>query len=459
VTIFVSTHFMNEAERCDRISLMHAGKVLVSDTPGAIVASRSEPTLEAAFIRYLEDAAGDTARNATPAPLVVGDSKDVEESATRLLFDPRRMLAYTKRESVELLRDPIRATLATIGSLLLMFVIGYGINMDVENLSFAVLDHDDTAISRDYALQLSGSRYFTEKPRLTGYTDMDQRMERGEISLALEIPPGFARNLAHGRNVTVGAWIDGAMPTRAETIRGYVEGMHSTWLAQKAREAYGKAADQRDFQLEVRYRYNPDVRSLDAMAPAIIPMLLLMIPAMLAVLSVVREKELGSITNFYVTPVTRMEFLIGKQIPYVALGMLNFLLLTAFAVYGFQVPFTGSFATYAAAAFLYVVIATSMGFFLSTFMRSQIAAIFATAIGTILPAVQFSGLINPISSLEGAGALIGHVFPATHFISICRGVFSKGLGFADLQAPLLSLAATYPLVLALCAFLLRKQER
>ncbi|MFI5412018.1 ribosome-associated ATPase/putative transporter RbbA [Kaistia sp. UC242_56] len=459
VTIFVSTHFMNEAERCDRISLMHAGKVLVSDTPEAIVASRSAPTLEAAFIRYLEDAAGDTARNATPAPLVVGDSRHAEESAARLLFDPRRMLAYTKRESVELLRDPIRATLATIGSLLLMFVIGYGINMDVENLSFAVLDHDDTAISRDYALQLSGSRYFTEKPPLTGYADMDRRMERGEISLALEIPPGFARNLAHGRDVTVGAWIDGAMPTRAETIRGYVEGMHSTWLAQKAREAYGKAADQRDFQLEVRYRYNPDVRSLDAMAPAIIPMLLLMIPAMLAVLSVVREKELGSITNFYVTPVTRMEFLIGKQIPYVALGMLNFLLLTAFAVYGFRVPFTGSFATYAAAAFLYVVIATSMGFFLSTFMRSQIAAIFATVLLTMIPASQYSGMIDPVSSLQGAGAFIGQIYPATYFMTISRGVFSKALGFHDLWGAFVPLLITVPLVIGLSVAFLRKQAR
>jgi len=459
VTIFVSTHFMNEAERCDRISLMHAGKVLVSDTPEAIVASRAAPTLEAAFIRYLEDAAGDTTRPATPAPLLVGASTHAAAGATRLLFDPRRMLAYTKRESVELLRDPIRATLATIGSLLLMFVIGYGINMDVEKLSFAVLDHDDTAISRDYALQLAGSRYFTEKAPLTGYADMDQRMERGEISLALEIPPGFARNLAHGRNVTVGAWIDGAMPTRAETVRGYVEGMHSTWLAQKAREAYGKAADRRDFQMEIRYRYNPDVRSLDAIAPAIIPMLLLMIPAMLAVLSVVREKELGSITNFYVTPVTRMEFLLGKQIPYVALGMLNFLLLTAFAVYGFQVPFTGSFTTFAAAAFLYVVIATSMGFFLSTFMRSQIAAIFATVLLTMIPASQYSGLIDPVSSLEGAGAFIGQIYPATYFVIISRGVFSKALGFHDLWGAFVPLLITVPVVIGLSVALLRKQAR
>lgn len=459
VTIFVSTHFMNEAERCDRISLMHAGKVLVSDTPEAIVASRAAPTLEAAFIRYLEDAAGDTTRPATPAPLLVGASTHAAAGATRLLFDPRRMLAYTKRESVELLRDPIRATLATIGSLLLMFVIGYGINMDVEKLSFAVLDHDDTAISRDYALQLAGSRYFTEKAPLTGYADMDQRMERGEISLALEIPPGFARNLAHGRNVTVGAWIDGAMPTRAETVRGYVEGMHSTWLAQKAREAYGKAADQRDFQMEIRYRYNPDVRSLDAIAPAIIPMLLLMIPAMLAVLSVVREKELGSITNFYVTPVTRMEFLLGKQIPYVALGMLNFLLLTAFAVYGFQVPFTGSFTTFAAAAFLYVVIATSMGFFLSTFMRSQIAAIFATVLLTMIPASQYSGLIDPVSSLEGAGAFIGQIYPATYFVIISRGVFSKALGFHDLWGAFVPLLITVPVVIGLSVAFLRKQAR
>ena len=462
VTIFVSTHFMNEAERCDRISLMHAGKVLVSDTPAAIVASRSAPTLEAAFIDYLEGAGAAGAQPTGAAPAAELGASLGQGSGTpniNRFFDFRRMFAYTRRESLELLRDPIRATLATVGSLILMFVVGYGINLDVENLSFAVLDNDDTAISRDYALQLSGSRYFSEKPPLTGYDDMDRRLESGEISLALEIPPGFGRDVARGREAAVGAWIDGAMPARAETVRGYVEGMHATWLAQKARELYGRAATEGDFQLELRYRYNPDVRSLNAIAPAVIPMLLLMIPAMLTVLSVVREKELGSIINFYVTPVTRLEFLLGKQIPYVALAMMNFLLLTGFAIYVFRVPFTGSFATFTAAAFLYVCIATAIGLLMSSFMRSQIAAIFATVLITMIPASQYSGMIDPVSSLQGAGAFIGQIYPATYFVTISRGVFSKALGFVDLSGAFVPLLIAIPVLVGLATAFLRKQER
>src|SRR5690606_21455511 len=160
-----------------------------------------------AFVGYLEEAAP-AAEVAAPTPGALPPQGENPRQEARL-FDIRRMFAYTRRETLELLRDPIRATLATLGSLILMIVIGYGINMDVENLSFAVLDQDDTAISRDYGLQLSGSRFFTEKPPLAGYADMDRRMESGEISLALEIPPGFGRDLARGRPVAIGAWIDG----------------------------------------------------------------------------------------------------------------------------------------------------------------------------------------------------------------------------------------------------------
>lgn len=462
VTIFVSTHFMNEAERCDRISLMHAGKVLVSDTPAAIMASRSQATLEAAFVDYLEEATADGKQVSGAAPIGAPGAlsgRDAAPSKASRLFDVRRMFAYTRRETLELLRDPIRATLATIGSLILMFVIGYGISMDVEDLTFAVLDRDDTTISRDYVLQLSGSRYFIEKPPLTGYADMDRRMESGDINLALEIPPDFARRVARGHDAAIGAWIDGAMPTRAETVRGYVEGMHMSWLAHKAREIYGDAAAQGDFQLEIRYRYNPDVRSLDAIVPAVIPMLLLMIPSILAVLSVVREKELGSIINFYVTPVTKLEFLLGKQLPYIALAMANFLLLTAFAVYGFRVPFTGSLATLTAAALLYVIVATAIGLFLSTFMSSQIAAIFGTVLITMIPAAQYSGMIDPVSSLEGAGAVIGRIYPATHFMTISRGVFSKSLGFGDLSGAFIPLLIAVPILIGLSCVFLRKQAR
>ncbi len=460
VTIFVSTHFMNEAERCDRISLMHAGKVLVSDTPAAIIASKDAHDLDEAFIAYLEDAIGDDGKAPVWSAETAGTEPSIsKKTATRRVFDWRRMFAYTRRESLELRRDPIRATLATIGSLILMFVIGYGINFDVEHLTFAVLDRDGTTVSRDYALQIAGSRYFTEQPPIEDYADLDRRMRSGELSLAIEIPPNFGRDVTRGRPVEIGAWIDGAMPSRAETARGYVEGMHATWLMQKARELYGSAAAAGDFNLEIRYRYNPGIESLVAMVPAMIPLLLMLIPAILAVLAVVREKELGSIINFYVTPTSRLEFLIGKQIPYIALAMLNFVLLTAFAIFGFGVPFTGSMATFTAAALLYVTAATGLGLLMSTFMKSQIAAIFATVLLTIIPAVQYSGMLDPVSSLEGAGALIGRIYPTTYFMTISRGTFSKGLDFADLAGAFVPLLIAIPVLLGLSAAFLRKQAR
>ncbi|GHD52776.1 ribosome-dependent ATPase [Marinobacter persicus] len=462
VTIFISTHFMNEAERCDRISLMHAGRVLVTDTPANIVQQRGAETLEEAFVAHLEEASGEgEAGEEQTASLdtVNASGGHREPQGWRRMFDPRRMISHARREGLELRRDPIRLTLALLGSVILMFVMGYGISLDVEDLTFAVLDRDQTTVSRDYTLNLSGSRYFVERPPITDYADLDRRMREGDISLAIEIPPGFARDIARGRRVEIGAWIDGAMPTRGETVRGYVQGIHAHWLATRAREAgYGEAVAGL-VNIETRFRYNPDVKSLVAMVPAVIPLLLMLIPAMLAALSVVREKELGSITNFYVTPTTRLEFLIGKQFPYVVLSFLSFLLLTLLAVTVFGVPLKGSFLTLAAGALLYVGAATAVGLLISTFMRSQIAAIFGTAVLTILPAANFSGMIDPVSSLEGVGRLIGEIYPTTHFLTIARGTFSKALNFSDLHAAFLPLALALPVLIGLSAALLKKQER
>ncbi len=458
VTIFISTHFMNEAERCDRISLMHAGRVLVSDTPAALIEKRGVSTLEDAFIAYLEDAVAESEPEvASQAPSVPTIVAPTGPPAPKRFFDPRRMFSYSRRESLELRRDPIRATMALIGSVILMIIMGYGISMDVEDLTFAVLDRDQSTLSRDYALSLSGSRYFIERPPIADYADLDRRMRSGELSLAIEIPPGFERDLLRGRHVDIGAWIDGAMPQRAETIRGYVQGMHAHWLSQQATRTQGKTPDNL-VTIETRFRYNPGLESLVAMVPGIIPLLLLMIPAMLTALSVVREKELGSIVNFYVTPVTRLEFLLGKQLPYIVLAMLNFVLLAVIAVFAFGVPLTGSLATLLTATLIYVIAATAVGLLISTFMHSQIAAIFGTAILTMLPATQFSGMIDPVSSLQGAGAFIGAIFPTTHYLTISRGTFSKALSFSDLHLSFAPLLLSIPVLIGISVLLLRKQE-
>ena len=463
VTVFISTHFMNEAERCDRMSMMHAGKVLDSDVPARLVEKRGAKTLEEAFIGYLVEAEGGTA-----APASQPGAADHEEQPSAAPaehgghrsggFSLQRMFSYLWRETLELQRDPVRATLALGGSLLLMFVIGFGITMDVEDLSYAVLDRDQTTLSQNYTLNLAGSRYFTEHAPIVDYDDLDRRMRNGELSLAIEIPPGFSRDVLRGQNVQIGAWIDGAMPQRAETVQGYVQGMHQHWLLVQASERSGASAAG-NASVETRFRYNPDVKSLPAMVPAVIPLLLLMLPAMLTALAVVREKETGSITNLYVTPVTRIEFLLGKQLPYVGLAMVNFLLMSLLAVTIFGVPVKGSFFTLALAALIFSFAATGMGLLASAVTRSQIAAMFFAMIGTIIPATQFAGLIDPVSSLEGSSKFIGEIYPATHMISISRGVFNKSLGLADLTGPLWSMLISVPVILGVAVLLLKKQER
>ncbi len=465
VTIFISTHFMDEGARCDRISLMNDGQVLATGVPAELVRQRGLPTLEATFISYLKDAerlapttvtgtvAGETI---LPGPLT-GTITRANISPPRRWFSWRRALSYSRREALELRHDPLRATMALLGSILLMCIMGYGISLDVEHLKYAVLDHDQTGLSQNYALNLAGSRYFTERPPLANYAALDQRMRSGELALAIEIPPNFGRDLERGHGVEIAAWVDGSMPQRAETVQGYVQGMHAGWLVDMAIHRLGQRVAS-PAMIATRYRYNPDVLSLPAMVPSVIPILLLMIPAMLTALSVVREKELGSIINLYVTPVTRAEFLLGKQLPYIVLGMLNFGLMTLLAITLFGVPVKGSFAALATGALLFVMFSTGFGLFTSTFTRSQIAALFLTIIATIIPAVQFSGLLNPVSSLAGAGAFIGRVYPATYLLTITRGVFNKALGFPGLHASFWPLVLAPPVVVGLAILLLKKQE-
>jgi len=461
VTIFISTHFMNEALRCDRMSLMHAGRVLDSDTPQGLMDKRGLPTLEATFIAYLEDAMAESAAKAPPSTIATPDSQHpaqvASSGAPQARFSMRRLLSYTRRESMELRRDPIRATLAMLGTVVLMFIMGYGISLDVEDLTYAVLDRDQTTASQAYALNIAGSRYFIEKTPLTSPSDLDQRMRSGDIALAIEIPPNFGRDLKRGAVPQIAFWIDGAMPMRADTIKGYVQGLHMSYLQDLARSA---GVDSRAAaNVAIRYRYNPDVQSLPAMVPAMIPILLMMIPAMLTALGVVREKELGSITNFYVTPVTRLEFLIGKQLPYIALGMINFVTLVLLAVFVFGIPIKGSLFTLVLGALLYVTCATGLGLLMSSVLNSQIAAIFGTAIATLLPAVQFSGLTYPVSALEGFSAFLGQIYPTSHFLVISRGVFSKALGMADLYWYFIPLLLAIPLLTLLSVAGLRKQEK
>jgi len=248
------------------------------------------------------------------------------------------------------------------------------------------------------------------------------------------------------------------MPFRAETIRGYLQGMHQLYLTDPAIKttvpSSSPAAD-----IEVRFKYNQDFDSIYAMVPANMSMLLALFPAILMALAIVREKELGSITNLYVTPVSRVEFLLGKQLPYIAVAMTNFIVMMMLALFVFKVPLKGSFPTLLAGVLIYVTTMTGYGMVISAFTKTQIAALFGTMILTVLPATQFAGMMTPVSSLAAGAQLIGRGFPMSYFVPISVGVFTKGLGFADLSGDLLALVIFVPIFTLISVLLPRKQER
>ncbi|EKS29732.1 ribosome-associated ATPase/putative transporter RbbA [Afipia felis] len=467
MTILVSTHFMNEAERCDRLSLMHEGRVLATDTPAGLIRAKNGNNLEEAFIKFLEQEDPSEQTRSIDIPSMTYDPPQATGATSErtghrdcpaIFLSLQRLIACTIRESLELIRDPIRLMFALFGTTLLMVVFGLGISTDVNNLTFAVLDRDQTPESRAYLEELRGSSYFVEKAPLKDYADLDRRLKDGSIDVSIEIPPNFGLNIKRDRPVWVSAWIDGAMPFRAETIRGYLQGMHQLYLSDPAIKTMQPPSPS-PADIEVRFKYNQDFDSIYAMVPSTIAMLLALFPAILMALAVVREKELGSITNLYVTPVTRLEFLVGKQLPYVAVAMINFTVMFMIATLLFRVPLKGSFLALLVGTIIYVFTTTGYGMLISTFCSSQIAALFGTAILTILPAQQFSGMMTPVSSLSGTAQVIGLAFPMTYYRPISVGTFTKGLGFSDLTSSILLLVLFIPALTMLSLWLLPKQER
>ena len=463
VTIFISTHFMNEAERCDRISLMHTGRVLAQDTPQKLIQARGAENLEEAFIAYLEEAASEAPVKADAQPERPTQTDHAQTQYQHrprsAPLDPRRGWAYARRESLEIARDPIRIAFALLGPIILMIAFGYGITFDVEDISYAVLDRDQSPESRLYLENFASSRYFDQRQPLLSYRDLDDGLRKAQLTFAIEIPPGFGKEIKRGRPPEVGIWLDGTVPFRAETARGYVLGVHQFYLEQQLHSKIGHRQQAAPISIETRFRYNQDFKSVYSIVPGTIMMLLIWIPAMMTAAGVVREKEMGSITNFYATPVTSLEFLLGKQFPYIVIGLINFATLVLLAVLLFQVPIKGSVAALLVGGLLYVIATTGLGLLMSSFMKTQIAAIFGTAIITTVPAISFAGLFAPVASLTPGAQVFANIFPSSYFQQISLGTFTKSLGFDELMFNFAMIALLSFIYLVLGLTLLKTQER
>ena len=567
ITIFVTTHFMNEAARCDRISFMHQGRVLAVGTPAELVAQYQAPNLEEAFVQYLlldeaaqKEKAGETPTAAQspavlPPPLqrsAAGEgwggsivrisSADVETSSTTTANEPptaaqsptvqpppsqrsaagegwgggsvrtssadvetssattanepptaapspaelppppvgegggggskqssaasfqslRGWLAtirtFAIREGKELLRDHVRTFFALFGPVILMTAVTWGVSFDVGNLAFAVRDRDQSAESRAITEYFSGSPHFRELSPLAADADIDTALESSSAKMVIDIPPAFGRDLLRGTRPEIGFYLDGAESFNASNLTGYIASILGDYARDQA-HAHGIRLPPDAAQLVPRFRYNPDFKSILAIAPGVLMLALSLFPAMMAAVGVVREREIGSIANFYASPASRLQFLLGKQLPYLAAAMLSFLILYLMMRYWFGVPLNGSAAALLTGTLLMCATTTATGLLVSCFTRSQVAAIFITAVGTVMPAMSFSGFLVPVSSLQGGAYIMGKILPSAWYANLTTGTFVKGLGYPDLVREHFILGGYYLIILTLAVLNLKKQER
>jgi ribosome-dependent ATPase len=249
------------------------------------------------------------------------------------------------------------------------------------------------------------------------------------------------------------------MTFRGDTVAQYVQGVHAATLKDPANGLPTSVPQKYTATIEDRYMYNPTFESAYSIVPSVPALLLLLIPAILMTVSIVREKELGSMINFYVTPTGKLEYLLGKQLPYVAIAMANFVILTVLALIVFAIPIKGSFLTLALCTLVYVIATTGIGMATSTFTSSQVAAVFVTAILTIIPTIQFSGLLQPVSTLEGSARVFGIIWPASYYMHSSLGAYTKGLGARLMMPDVLFLLGCIPVLLAISVAGLRKQEK
>ncbi|OOF58549.1 ribosome-associated ATPase/putative transporter RbbA [Rodentibacter genomosp. 2] len=461
ITIFVTTHFMNEAARCDRISFMHRGRLLAVGTPEELRTNKQAPTLEQAFILYLEEQADDT----NPP---VGKTENNKSAVQKVEILPTKkssgfiawwllIWTFALREGKELLRDHIRLFFALLGPVIMLLAMASSISFDVNPMKFTVLDHDNTSESRRLIEYFDGSHYFVRQTDIYSVTDINPMLQSSKVKLIIEIPTGFGRKMLNGEKPEVGFFIDGTFPSTAENLNALVLGTINQYLQATALNS-GITVTNHNI-LENRFVYNQDFKSIYAMTPGVIMLAMMLIPSMMTALGVVREKEIGSIMNLYGSPASTLQFLLGKQLPYIMLAFISYLIMIWVAVMLFNVPVKGSFWAMSLGGVIMIATATAFGLLVSSFVKSQIAAIFATAIIAIIPALNFSGMLYPTSTLPTNVNIIARLFPGFWFQLISLGGFTKGLGFTDF----LNSYATLLLIGSIYFFgavaLLKKQEK
>jgi len=372
----------------------------------------------------------------------------------------KRIVAIARKESRELLRDPVYLGLAFIVPVTLLLLFGYGLTLDVKHLPLAFVDYDKSPQSRDYMDGYVHSEYFDLIGVLDGPAKADEWMKSGKARVIIDIPPDFSRRLNSHKPVALGVTIDGSFPARAEVIVAYINvinGQYNQRLLTEYAQRQGAPLSLLPVQMAMSVWYNPSLESINFVVPGMLVLILMLYPAILGALLIVREKESGTIFNYYASPVKRWEVILGKAAPYIMVAFLDYLIIYAMSIWLFEVRFIGSFWVLSSAAALYSVCTIGIGLLFSVLTRTQLAAMLLTFLLTVTPAFNYSGFMTPVASMDPTGQFIAHLIPATYFMEMVRGVYLKGLGFGFYWSDLLALML-YTVVVYVAAWALFKKR-
>jgi ABC-2 type transport system permease protein len=360
-------------------------------------------------------------------------------------------MAVARKELIQIRRDPRSLLLAFLLPVLLLVLFGYAITWDVEEIQTAVVDQDQSARSRELLDRFRASGYFAIRHHLERSAELIPLLETGDIQIALVIPPGFAADLNAGRPAPLQAIVDGSDANTATITLNYARAIVERYASSAV------LAGRRftpPLRVESRVWYNEDLKSRNMIVPGLVAVIMMIIAAMLTSLTIAREWERGTMEQLAATPVSRLEVVLGKLLPYLGIGLVDVAVTALLGVVVFAVPFRGSILIFAGLTLLFLIGALGLGMFISAATRSQLLATQMAMMATFLPAYLLSGFMFAISAMPRALQLVTLAVPARYFLVVTRGIFLKGVGLDVLYLPGLAMLAfaTLGLGLAIRAF-------
>jgi ABC-2 type transport system permease protein len=346
-------------------------------------------------------------------------------------LSPQRLLAVARKEALQLWRDPRSLIMAFLYPALMIVFFGYVITFDIRDIRMAVFDQDHTQGSRELVQAFQAAGYFKVTDRLSRYQQIQPLLDRGAVRLALVIPPDFQRDLAAGRPAPLQALVDGADANTASIAINYADAIVTAYSARVVLRTTRLPAP---VVAQSRVWYNETLQSSNMIVPGLVAVIMMIIAAMLTALTIAREWERGTMEQLVATPVSRVEVILGKLLPYLGIGLVDVVAAILIGMLVFQVPFRGSPLLAFVMATLFLIGSLGLGIFISASSTSQLLATQTSLLATYLPSLLLSGLIFDLASMPLALRIISYVVPARYFIVVLRGIFLKGVGIGVLWA-------------------------